>query len=84
VKVSDHALACALLAQTVADRKLRHLGDDGLRAALKGAARKPHGEGWLWSRRHSAVDISPLVAATLALWGQAQLGADADWEPLIF
>ncbi len=84
VKVSDHALACALLVQLVSDGQIRHLGDDGLRAALKGAARKPHGEGWLWSRRHSAVDISPLVACTLALWGQANLGADAAWEPLIF
>lgn len=84
VKISDHAQACALLAQLAADRQLRHLGDDSLRAALKGAARRQHGEGWLWSRRHSAIDISPLVACTLALWGQAALAEYADWEPQIF
>jgi hypothetical protein len=39
-----------------------------LSAALAGATKRSLGDAWAWSRRNSAVDISPLVAATLALW----------------
>jgi hypothetical protein len=27
------------------------------------------GDAWAWSRKNSSIDISPLVAVTLALWG---------------
>src|SRR4029077_20943452 len=83
VATGDHAKACALLASLVDEQGLRHLGDSDVRAALQGAARRPFGDGWLWSRKHSAVDISPLVAGTLALWGQATLGDDGA-DPVIF
>lgn len=39
------------------------------RAALDGAVKRPLGEAWVWSRKSSAVDISPLVACTIAHWG---------------
>jgi hypothetical protein len=29
-------------------------------------------DAWAWSRKSSAVDISPLVSATLALWALQQ------------
>jgi phage terminase large subunit-like protein len=32
------------------------------------AVTKPLGDGWVWDRRHSPTDISPLVAATGAVW----------------
>ena len=48
--------------------QLRHLGQPDLLAALDGAAKRPLGEAFAWSRKNSGVDISPLVAATLALW----------------
>ena len=31
-------------------------------------------------RRNSTVDISPLVAATLALWGYSNSAGDNDWR----
>jgi hypothetical protein len=40
-----------------------------LTAALKGAVLKPSGDATLWSRRSSRVDITPLVAVTVALGG---------------
>jgi hypothetical protein len=38
-------------------------------AALRGVEIRPLGDAWAWSRKNSNVDISPLVSATLALWG---------------
>jgi hypothetical protein len=35
--------------------------------AIRGAAVRPLGDSWAWSRKNSTVDISPLVACTLAL-----------------
>lgn len=84
VSTGEHAKACALLAAGVDEQGLRHLGSDELRAALRGAARRPFGDGWLWSRKHSSVDISPLVATTLALWGTTTLGWNPDEAPMIY
>jgi hypothetical protein len=53
---------------SVDERTLRHLGTPELVNALRGAAKRPLGEAWAWSRKSSAVDISPLVTVTLALW----------------
>jgi hypothetical protein len=37
---------------------------------MRGGAKRPLGDAWAWSRK-AAVDISSLVAVTLALWGAA-------------
>jgi hypothetical protein len=84
VKASDHARACGMLLDSVVEERLRHLGSAELVSALKGATRRPLGDAWAWSRKSSTVDISPLVAATLALWGAATLGWDADEQVAIW
>lgn len=68
VNSKEHAQACGLLFDTVSQAGLRHLGTPELTAALDGAVKRPLGDAWAWSRKSSAVDISPLVAVTLALW----------------
>jgi phage terminase large subunit-like protein len=45
-----------------------HLSQPLLDAAAANAATRPAGDAWLWDRKHSAVDIAPLVAVTGALW----------------
>lgn len=65
----EHAQACGLLKDTVVQEGLRHLGTPELVAALDGAVKRPLTDAWAWSRKSSSVDISPLVAVTLALWG---------------
>jgi hypothetical protein len=40
-----------------------------LNAALAGARRRDLGDSWAWARKGLSVDISPLVAVTLAGWG---------------
>jgi hypothetical protein len=67
MKIGEHAQACGRLVDAVSEKTLRHLGHDALTAAVRGAQTRPIGDAWLWSRRNSSVDISPLVAATLAL-----------------
>ncbi|MCP2339177.1 terminase large subunit domain-containing protein [Actinomadura rupiterrae] len=56
---------------------LRHAGQRALDEAVAGAVRRSLGDAWAWSRRSSAVDISPLVAVTLAAWGRSKFGAKA-------
>jgi hypothetical protein len=53
---------------------LRHLGQPELDAAVAGALKRDLGDAWLWARKGVMVDISPLVAATEALWGHAVKG----------
>lgn len=73
VSPADHAAACGRLFDAVTDRQVRHLGQMWLDEAVGGAARKYYGDAWLWARRQSSVDISPLVACTLALWAYEQM-----------
>ena len=60
--------ACGALVAAVADKSLSHRGEPEFLAAVGGSSRRSVGDGWKWSRRDSTVDISPLVAATLAHW----------------
>lgn len=73
VSVDEHAQACGRLVDLVSERGVRHLGSDQLANAIRGAGTRPFGDAWLWSRRSSSVDISPLVAATLALDAASRL-----------
>jgi hypothetical protein len=84
VTTGDHAKACGMLVDLVEQEELRHLGSGELASALRGATRRPLGDAWAWSRKSSTVDISPLVAATLALWGAATLGWDPSSDPVIY
>jgi hypothetical protein len=69
VSAQDMARACGAFFDMVEARDVRHLRQSDLTSALKGAVQRPLGDAWAWSRKNSAVDISPLVAATVALWG---------------
>ena len=48
---------------------LRHIGQAEMASALTGAVRRPVGDAFAWSRRSSSVDIWPICAASLAVWG---------------
>ena len=69
VSAKEHAQACGHFFDAVEQARFRHLGDPDLLAAVRGAVKRPLGDAWAWSRKTSSVDISPLVACTLALWG---------------
>jgi hypothetical protein len=70
----DVGAACGDFYDAVLEGRLRHRGQGLLDAAVGGAGTRPIGEAWGWARRLSTVDISPLVAATLARWGHREQG----------
>lgn len=81
VEAREYAKAFGLLLDKIDQRGIRHLGGNDLRNAIKGAVKRPIGDGsYGWGRRNSSVDISPLVAATLALWGYETIGWDGEVE----
>jgi hypothetical protein len=51
---------------------VRHIGQPALTVALAGATKRLIGTAgaWAWDRKSPAVDITPLVAVTLAMWGR--------------
>lgn len=65
--ITDLAAACGAFYNAVADGTIRVRRDQALDRAVEGAVRRSVGDGWVWSRKNSTVDISPLVAATLAV-----------------
>jgi hypothetical protein len=69
VNSAEEAQACGGLYDAVDQSLLRHLGTPDLQAAIAGAVARPLGDRWAWNRKDSTIDISPLVAVTLALWG---------------
>jgi hypothetical protein len=69
VSASDLSRACSVFVDAVHDGRLVHHGQAPLDDALAGAARRWFGDAWAWSRLRSDVDITPLVAATLAVYG---------------
>jgi hypothetical protein len=68
--------ACGALVDLVNLRRFRHRGQRELADAFKGALVRPIGDGWVYDRRRSRSDVSPLLAAAVALWG-----ADAELQP---
>src|SRR5690606_12432962 len=65
----EMAQACGEFYDAVVEGQLRHLGQPELNAAIGGARKRNLADAWAWHRRDAAVNISPLVAATLALHG---------------
>ena len=68
VGMRDYARACGSFYDAVIDQTVTHLGDHLLTDAVGAASKRKLAEQWAWNRR-STVDITPLVAATLARWG---------------
>lgn len=67
VSAADARRWCVLLDAAVRSGGLAHFGQAEVRAGLEGAVRRPSEDGgWSWARRQSTVDISPLVAVSLA------------------
>jgi phage terminase large subunit-like protein len=65
-----YAAACAgLLEALIADPpQVRYRAHPALDAAASSAARRALGDAWAWGRRQSSGSLSPLTAATVALW----------------
>jgi len=78
----DYSKACGSFYDACADGLVTHLGDRMLANAVRAATRRKLGDSWAWNRR-STVDITPLVAVTLARWGLIA-GSTPRPKPAIF
>jgi hypothetical protein len=79
----DLASACGQFADAVIQGTVVHIDQAELNMALMGAQTRTMSDAWAWARRHASVDISPLVAATLARWAyisRADLVGEADYD----
>lgn len=83
VSAREMAQACGVFHDDAINDRLRHTGQDVLAAALRSATTRPLGDAWVWHRRESTDDISPLVASTLAVHGFRAHGMDQAAEPWV-
>lgn len=67
----DMAVACGRFFDGVMESspKLRHTDQPQLNVALSVARKRPLAGAWAWNRKDAESDITPIVSATLALWG---------------
>lgn len=70
----EFAQSCGEFKTAVVPKKgeeayLVHCDQKPLNVAVAGADVRTLTDMWAWSKRESSVDISPLIAATLAMWG---------------
>lgn len=79
---ADVAKACATLVDAVLQMQIAHGPDDDLQAAVEGCrTRKFRDGGFVFGRVASSVDVTPLMAVTLAWWGVIELpGAPEVWD----
>jgi len=68
--MQSYGRACGHFYDAVIERHIAHLDQYQLNDAVAGATKRPLGDSWAWNRR-AGVNISPLVAATLAAWTAA-------------
>jgi hypothetical protein len=68
VTSNEHAEAVGVFMEEIIEERIRHLGSGELLDAIRGAKFRAMGDAHLWSRRNATVDISPLVAGSLAVW----------------
>ena len=78
-KVVDLGSACTTVLAGVVAGEVRHIDQGQLNTAVSVAGKRALGDTgmWVWSRKSAAADITPVQAATLALW-VAQL--DKIWK----
>lgn len=69
VGVSDLTKACAGFIDKFEAGDIYHAGQPELALAVDAARKRKVGDAWAFHRRDSSADISPLVAATLAVYG---------------
>jgi hypothetical protein len=69
---TEYAAACGLYYDEALAGRCTTSTRPPLTAAVQGARQRPLGDRWAWNKRDALVDITPLVATTLALHGAAE------------
>lgn len=78
----QYVQACGRFYDYTLSGKLRHLGEARMTTAVSGAVKRVLEASWAWARKGVELDISPLVGATLALYGFTTTDPDDDYDLL--
>lgn len=79
----DYVQACAAAYDAITEHQWRHIDQPELNMAATGAVKRPLGDAWVFDRRGN-VDISPLLAVTLAAWAVGRRTEDEPtYEPFM-
>ncbi len=74
LNAGELAQACSALIDEIEGENVRHIGQDDLNMAVRGARTRPLVDRWAWSRTKSQGDCGPLIAATMALFAADEQG----------
>lgn len=79
---SEYAVSCGEFHVGCVPRKgevpkIVHTGQKPMTNAVAAAVKRDLADKWAWDKKNAASDISPLVAATLAVWGYKKLSSEA-------
>ena len=79
---TEYAVSCGEFHTSVVPRKgevpkLVHTGQPPLSGAVAAGIKRDLADKWAWDKKNTNSDITPLVAATLALWGYKKLSNEA-------
>lgn len=66
---AEMAAACGQFFDAAISGAMRHTDQPQVNVSLSVARKRPLGDAWAWNRKSATSDITPVVAATLALWG---------------
>lgn len=72
LKTGEYADACGMFANEVEERTMRHIGQEELTLAVRGARTRPLVDRWAWSRSRSKTDPGPLISSSIALFVAAE------------
>ncbi len=78
----DLARASGAFHDAVTAGPLAHPGQPQMAEALAHAVARPSGDAWLWDRKHSPVDVAPVVAATVALFTLSTAAVEESYVPV--
>lgn len=68
----DVVKACGSMYDAVMNELVQFRADPAFNAAVEAAVKRPVGDNFVWSRKHTAADVTPLMAATLARANEAK------------
>jgi hypothetical protein len=74
ITVADAVKASGAFYDGIADQRIKVRSDGRLDTALNAAAKQPVADSWRFGRK-SMSDVSPLIAATFAVWAAGRSGA---------
>ena len=78
----QYVAACGMFYDKIEQDMIYHLGEARMNVAVAGAVKRDLEAAWAWARKGLSVDITPLVGATLALWGFVTTDPTDDYDVL--